>query len=99
MPFSIVASKWILSATAMVKITVGATADVGVKNPPHQPKTPIAVVIEITISMTTLKTADIERKLRADTNIIIPYMIGTNLALSLIADSVKALLIMTIPVN
>ncbi len=74
---------WIESATAMVKIIVGASADTGSSRVPTQPAKPRAVVAEKPMTITVARVPGIDRNNTIMARTRIPYMIGTSVPRSL----------------
>ncbi len=86
-----------LSATASVRMIVGALAETGVKGKPIHPPKPMAVAMESPMTITVLKVPAKERRRRPMTMINTPYMMGTSVAISSWLTSIKALFNMAIP--
>ena len=87
-----------LSATARVRIIVGAADEAGVSENPSQPASPMAVANDIPMTSTADRVAENDRSKITIMTMMPTYIIGTSVPMSRIADSWKALLNMAIPV-
>jgi hypothetical protein len=78
---------------------VGALAEGGVNRIPIHPATPIAVIIESTMTSIVDRVPHTERSNAASTITIMTNIIGTSVVISIIEFSEKALFRKTMPVR
>ena len=88
-----------LSATARVRMIVGALAEMGVKRIPDQPARPIPVRIENAMIITVVRVPQKVRRVKAIITRTMPYMRGTRDVMSPSPASLKALSMNTTPVR
>ncbi len=96
-PWKIESRIWMLSATASVRMIVGAGAEAPVSSIPSHPPSPRLTSTEKTITSSVATMPVKERSVSAVTRRTMPYMIGVRVIPSPCACSQKALLTVTMP--
>ena len=87
------------SATASVRMTIGADIEIGVSLTPNQPATPIPTMVDSMITPRVAKVALSERRINQVSAKITPNISGISVAPSLMPVSANALLSMDTPVR